>query len=104
MGTATIYKVTCTKAYMMSEQGTGYSLQPWGNNTVDYEGYDDGGKTYTLPDGYEVAESNGGTLELYNPQGERVQIMDDHGHPAVVTGIGYNRDGKAFAHYLRLDK
>ena len=104
MSTATIYKVTCTKAYMMSEQGTRYSLQPWIGNTVDYEGYDDGGSTYALPDGYEVAECNGGTLELYDPQGKRVEILDDHGHPAIVTGVGYNKEGKAFVHYLRLDK
>lgn len=100
--TVRIYTVTCTRAYMMSEQGTRFSLQPWGANTVDYAGYDDGGIVYALPDGYTVAECNGRTLEIYDPQGERDQIVDDHGHPAVVAGVGYAKGGKIFARYLRL--
>lgn len=102
--TITIYKITCTKARMMSETGTGYGLRPWGKNTVDYEGYDDGGNIYELPDGYEVSESNGGTTELYDPQGRRVEIVDDHGHPALYVGDGINKNGDRFTRYLRLDK
>jgi len=33
MNTVTIYKITCTQGVMMSEQGTRFSLRPWGNNT-----------------------------------------------------------------------
>lgn len=39
-----IYKITCTRAVMMDEQGEGYSLYPWGDDTCSYEGYDDGGE------------------------------------------------------------
>ena len=40
----------------------------------------------------------------YDADGRREKIIDDHGHPAVVTGIGRNHAGKAFAYCLRLDK
>lgn len=66
MKTVKLYKITCTKAFVASaELGSGFSLTPWGNDTEYYEGYDDGGKDYILPDGYEVAKSNGGTMEIY---------------------------------------
>ena len=45
MTTVKLYQVTVTKSYMMDEQGTGFSLKPWGDNTIHYEGYDDGAKS-----------------------------------------------------------
>ena len=64
-----IYKITCTRAVMMDEQGEGYSLYPWGDDTCSYEGYDDGGKMYVLPDGYEVVRSQYGEKCIYNARG-----------------------------------
>lgn len=55
-----IYKITCTRAVMMDEQGEGYSLYPWGDDTCSYEGYDDGGEMYVLPAGYKVGRSQYG--------------------------------------------
>ena len=90
MNTVTIYKVTCTKAYQISEQGTGYSLNPWGSNTAHYEGHDDGGKLYGLPEGYTVAESRGGTDELYDENVMHCSIvMHTSGLPEVVS-VTYN--------------
>jgi len=86
MNTVTIYKVECTKAYQMNEQGTGYSLTPWGNNTDHYEGDDDGGRLYTLPEGYTVAQCNSDTNELYDEQGKHCSIvMHSSGLPEVVS-------------------
>jgi hypothetical protein len=71
---------------MMSEQGTGYSLQPWGNNTDHYQGHDDGGKDYTLPEGYTIAQSNGGTVEIYDEQGNHCEIITHtSGLPELVS-------------------
>ena len=40
---------------MISDQGDGFNLGPWGQNTDTIKGYDDGGKEYILPAEYEVA-------------------------------------------------
>jgi len=49
-----IYKVTCTNAYRLEEQQTGYQLTPWGEDTLYYQGFDDGGVNYRIPSGYTV--------------------------------------------------
>ena len=85
MSTVKIYKVTRTKAYMMSEQGTGFSLTPWGNNTPDYEGYDDGGKDYTLPDGFTVETGNDEQKHIYNTNNKCCELFSSKGHPAIMT-------------------
>ena len=92
MNTVTLYKVECTKAYQMSEQGSGYSLSPWsslspwGNNTAYYEGHDDGGRLYALPEGYTLAESQGGTDELFDEGGRPcVIVTHSSGLPELVS-------------------
>jgi hypothetical protein len=57
--TITIYQVT------MPEQGSLPSLEPWGGNTLGYEGWDDGGKTYILPDGWHAAKDGFGIRHIY---------------------------------------
>lgn len=87
MATVTIYEVECTKAYMMCEQGTRFSLSPWGNNTEYYEGDDDGGWDYILPDGYTVATSNCGTKEIYDDHGNHCEIIRHRsGRPQLISG------------------
>lgn len=83
--TVKIYNVTITQAYMMSEQGTGFSLNPWGKNTMYYSGYDDGGKDYILPDGYELAESNSGEMHIYNAEGEYCTLVNKFDCPILMT-------------------
>jgi hypothetical protein len=87
MTTVKIYKTTCTKSFMMGEQGTGYSLSPWGDDTEYYEGYDDGGEIYTLPNGYEVAQSKSGTDELYDEAGNHCTLVvgNKSGLPVAVS-------------------
>lgn len=58
----------------------------------------------TIPDGYSVGKAEDGASYLYNERNQYMEIVDDHGHPAIVTGVGYNKEGKSFARYLRLDK
>ena len=72
-----VYQITCDRAYAMYEQGTGYSLAPWGENTEYYEGDDDGGTVYILPDGYQVGTTSGG-YELV--------VWDDKGSGCTITG------------------
>ena len=87
MQTVTIYKVTITKAYVASmELGTHFSLAPWGNNTAHYEGYDNGGKAYELPQGFNIAESNGETLEFYGPDGDHYALATVGNHPMITNG------------------
>lgn len=86
MNTITIYRITCTRAYMMGEQGTGYSLRPWSGNTEYYEGYDDGGQDYILPAGYHAAMSQGMTEDIYDPRGKHCTIHKHRsGRPQLVS-------------------
>jgi hypothetical protein len=80
---AKIYKITVTKAYRMDEQGEGYSLKPWEGDNIDYSGYDDGGKLYELPEGYEVAESTGAGLQIYGPDGKHCILGKKFESPCI---------------------
>jgi hypothetical protein len=87
MSTVKIYKVTCTKAVMMDEQGSGFSLYPWGNNTDRYEGYDDGGLEYVLPDGFHLGTGGDGSKYIY-PDGEDMpasMVTHSSGRPQLIT-------------------
>lgn len=57
----------------------------------------------TLPEGYTIAESNGGTKELYDNNGRRVAIIDYHGHPSVVLGIKRDKRGNTIVIHKQLD-
>lgn len=83
-----IYKATCTRGYRMDEQGEGYSLYPWGEDTRYYEGYDDGGQMYILPDGYRVGESVHGELCIYNSKDSYCPLIKQYNSPAIVDGNG----------------
>lgn len=83
----TIYKVTCTKAYQMCEQGSGFSLGGWGSNTSYYEGDDDGGKEYELPANVETGETQDGCAALFEkiPGARALSIMPHQsGRPQLV--------------------
>jgi len=64
------------------------SLAPWGSDTTYYEGTDDGGVEYALPDGYKVAECNGGSLEIYAPDGSHCTLVTAGSGPAIATWEG----------------
>ena len=80
-----IYKTKCTKAHMMSEQGEGYSLSPWGINTLEYEGDDDGGREYQLPPGFEIAEmGKSGERGIFRGAQHYHIRVHSSGHPQLV--------------------
>lgn len=89
MTTIILYKITCTKAYMIGEQGESYSLRPWGNNTSYYEGHDDGGKKYILPEEIEIGEDKYGETMLFDADGHHVSITvhEPSGRPQLVIGM-----------------
>ena len=86
MTTVTIYEITCTRGFQMCETGVGYSLEPWGDNTVIYEGCDDGGEQYALPEGYALARDGMGDLVICDSHGRDGILINDNGHPAIDTG------------------
>ena len=87
MKKVTLYKVTITKAYIASmELGSHFSLSPWGMDTAEYGGYDDGGKEYEMPNDFCVAESNGGSLEFYGPDGIHFALATVGNHPMITNG------------------
>jgi hypothetical protein len=89
MSTVKIYKVTITKGYMMREQGEGFSLNPWNGNNVDYEGFDDGGKEYILPEGYEIATGNDEQQHIYDANGNYCELVKYNNCPAIITDSQY---------------
>lgn len=86
--TVKLYKINQTKAYQMSEQGEGYSLEPYFSGSNHYEGYDDGGKDYILPEGYEVGESTMDELQIYSDKGEYCQIIKKFNSPCLIMSEG----------------
>jgi hypothetical protein len=83
-----VYHINTTSAYMMSEQGTGYSLYP-ATSSMYYDEGDDGGRNYTLPAGYEVARSMTGERAIYNRDERHCNLWHDaDGRPAILTYEG----------------
>lgn len=88
MQTVKLFKVTCTKAYEISGQGTRFSLAPWGKDTFYYEGYDDGGADYILPEGYTVAETVCGDLSIYDKRNWHCPICSAKNTPFIYDDFG----------------
>jgi hypothetical protein len=87
--TVKLYIITCTKAYRMDEQGTRVSLEPWQSNSIYYDGYDDGGHDYILPDGYHVARANDEMLHIYRRDKSQPETLMLVGHtPAIIDTDG----------------
>lgn len=58
----------------------------------------------TLPDGYTIARNGYDELRMFDAAGQYVEIVDDHGHPALIIEQWINKQGKPFLRYQRLDK
>jgi hypothetical protein len=88
--TLLLYKITCTKAYIaFDELGERYDIRPWSGNTEYYEGHDDGGKLYVLPQGLKITigETYNGTPALFDKNNNIVPIVtDETGLPVLVLG------------------
>lgn len=71
MKTVTLYHWHNLQAVQGSSEERGFSLDYCGNyGFVDC----DQGAEYVLPDGYELAESNAGTLEFYDDEGRICEL------------------------------
>lgn len=89
MSTVKLYKITRTKTYMMSEQGESISLYPAGESTSEYESYDDGGKDYILPDGYELGENTDGVKMIFDRLNKGCEIvLEDDDSVSLVSLAG----------------
>ena len=87
MAKTIIYAITVTRACESSDQGTYYSLKPWCANSLLYEGYDDGGKVFALPDGIAVGRDATGDRILYEKtSGRSVEIDSRNGAPVLRYG------------------
>ncbi len=88
--TVKIYKVETTKGYMMSEQGIGFSLRPWGTNTEYYEGSDNGGQDYILPEGYEVHKMTDKQEEIFFGDEHVDIVVHKSGRPQLIRADFHN--------------
>ena len=86
MSKVKIYKITVTKGYQMSEQGTHFSLKPWEGNNIDYEGFDDGGNEYNLPEGFELAKTIDGTPSIYK-NNNYYSLTKFYNNPMITNGF-----------------
>lgn len=83
MNTVTIYRVHREGTYSMYEQGESYSLEPWGDDTSYYEGWDDGGQKYMLPEGCTVGKLISGEKMIFS-DGMAVPLIEVNGKPALA--------------------
>jgi hypothetical protein len=82
-----LYKIETTRAYIMGEEGTWYSMYPH-NTTIYYEGHDDGGKTYLLPPGYEISSTKYGTKEIFDDAEIACPLFAQPTGPAILADDG----------------
>jgi len=86
MKTVKLYKISRTDVYIASlELGLGYSLKPWGSNTLHYQGYDDGGKNYVLPEGYEISKLSVSGFGIFKGDSYCDIIVHSSGLPQLVS-------------------
>lgn len=75
-------KVKIYKWWNKDTNKSSFHFAPWPYS--EFEGYDDGGKVYQLPEGYKVGESACGDKMIYKEGLERgMEIENQNGHPAI---------------------
>ena len=70
---------------MMDEQGVGANLTGWGNNTQYYEGTDDGGLEYVLPEGYSVGKTVIKESAIFDEKNKYCGIVNKDGKIYLVS-------------------
>lgn len=88
MNTVKIFKTECTKGFSIWEQGKGASLQGYGKNTVYYEGSDDGGKNYLLPDGCTLGVTVDGQPAIFDENDCYCNIVNNNDQIILVSPAG----------------
>lgn len=91
-----VYKVTCTKAYMIEEQGESFSLSPWNGDTNKrgwqqlytdyYDGYDDGGREYLLPHGFKLDEFANGSFGIFDAADNYYRLSSVDNNTPILVG------------------
>lgn len=89
MQTVKIYKIYCNKSFGMLKRDTWYCLEPWSGNTSDYDGSDDGGKDYIIPDGFTVSKGNDNMLHFYDSNNNYCKLTTEFGKPAIMIGTSF---------------
>lgn len=88
--TVTIYRITLTKSPMGEQPAENYSLSPWGHNSAIFQGHDDGGRAYRLPEGYAVGDDGFGETVIWDPRGYPCTLGTEEGagRPQLVSERG----------------
>lgn len=86
--TVKIYTLSCYQGYSIGEEGESFSLTPWGNDTVSYKGYDDGGVGYILPDGFHLGYTVSNELLIWDADDDYCMLVNHNSNPAIITKDG----------------
>lgn len=89
MKTVKLYLIKQYEAFSIHAIGERFSLMPWGENTIYDKGYDDGGKEYYLPEGYEVSEDATGYPHIYYGN-TCCELAYNNGYPVILNPKFYN--------------
>ena len=79
----TIYKINCFSSPEPGQEGESCSLLPW-RNLQGLHGKDDGGRDYSLPDGYSVGITDGGEPAIFSEEETVCELMLHNGCPLLV--------------------
>ena len=71
----TIYKISCYQADEENLLGDSFSLSPWDDSRSGFDGEDDGGREYVLPQGYSFVLDEGVPL-IVNEQRFSCALQD----------------------------
>jgi hypothetical protein len=85
MATIKLYYNRQNEAYIASEIGAGWSLEPYGNSTEYYSGETEQEAEYVLPDGYRLGRTQYGAPQIYYGDTYCPLITDDNGNPRLCT-------------------
>jgi len=80
-----IYKITMTQNINDFTSHSYYSFKPWGNDTGNFKGFDDGGHNYNFPDGYYIKpkEFAKSFFELYNKNNKVCELCTNNDLPYI---------------------
>lgn len=82
----TIYKISCYQADEENLLGDSFSLSPWDDSRSGFDGEDDGGREYVLPQGYSFVLDEGVPL-IVNEQRFSCALQDYNGLPVLVDSV-----------------
>ena len=82
----TIYNISCYQADEENLLGDSFSLSPWDDSRSGFDGEDDGGREYVLPQGYSFVLDEGVPL-IVNEQRFSCALQDYNGLPVLVDSV-----------------